>query len=185
MPYPAQTDRTAIIAAARASIERGGADALNLADLAAALGIKAPSLYRHVANKPALLQAVVADGYARLFAAYDIARSADDAPLAQIKAVLTTHRQWAHANPQVYMLAFTLPRPVPDNQALEHAVQPIHALMATMVGAEAALGALRGALALVHGFVMLELNAQFQRGGDLDAAFDQVLQAYMRGVASA
>jgi hypothetical protein len=41
--------------------------------------------------------------------------------------------------------------------------------------------ALRGALALVHGYVMLELKNQFQHGGDLRLAFEASVRAYLRG----
>jgi len=52
-----------------------------------------------------------------------------------------------------------------------------------LVGEEAALPALRGGWALVHGFVMLEISGQFRRGGDLDAAFAHAVAAYIRGLA--
>ena len=65
-PYPAQTDRESIVETARMLIERDGMDALSLALLASELGIKPPSLYRHVSSKAALLQAVIEQTYRRL-----------------------------------------------------------------------------------------------------------------------
>jgi hypothetical protein len=43
------------------------------------------------------------------------------------------------------------------------------------------LAALRGLLALVHGFVMLEMNNQLRRSGSLEEAFTQSAAAYLRG----
>lgn len=184
MPYPAQTDYQTIVQTARTLIEQEGLEQLSLARLAATLGIKAPSLYRHVANKSALLQAVIVQTFELLFQAYKRALSdAGDDPKARLLALLRAHRAFAHANPSTYMLAFTTTAPEQrmSPQALEQLVLPIQEQMAALVGAERSLTALRGALALVHGFVMLELNEQLQRGGDLSAAFDESIQAYLSG----
>ena len=74
-PYPVQTDRKAIIETARALIERDGVEHLSLGSVASELGIKAPSLYRHVKGKGALLRAVIEQTYQDLFSAYDEALS--------------------------------------------------------------------------------------------------------------
>ena len=165
-------------------IERDGVEQLSLAQVAAALGIKAPSLYRHVASKTALIAAVNTWTSQELFGAFQRALAeADRDPTARLGAIFHAQRRFAHANPRTYVLMFT----TADNEQranaemLEQQALPIQAIMALLVGAERALTALRGALALVHGFVMLELNAQFQRGGDLDAAFEATISAYLAG----
>ena len=53
--------------------------------------------------------------------------------------------------------------------------------MAQITGEAQSLAALRGALALVHGFVMLELKGQLEREGDVGAAFAAAVQAYLQG----
>ncbi len=53
--------------------------------------------------------------------------------------------------------------------------------MADVVGEANSLPALRGMLALLHGFVSLELSERFQRGSDFDATYDAVVAAYLRG----
>ncbi|MCA9902121.1 MAG: helix-turn-helix transcriptional regulator, partial [Anaerolineales bacterium] len=58
MPYPSQVNRETIVAQAWQLIEAEGADNLSLSKLAEQLGIKAPSLYRHVGSKAGLLQAI-------------------------------------------------------------------------------------------------------------------------------
>ena len=184
MPYPVQTDRQTIIETAATLIEQDSVENLSLGKLASQLGIKAPSLYRHIANKEALLFAVIELTYLRLFAAYDIAlKSASDDPLDQIIRLSQAHRTFAHANPNTYMLAYTIPDPVfPDNpdMLLERAIS-IQEIMRQISGEENSLTALRGVLALIHGFVSLELNGQFRRGGDLAETFDAIVQAYLRG----
>lgn len=184
MPYPAQTDRESIIKVAREMIEQEGVEQLSLARLASTLGIKAPSLYRHIPNKAALLQAVIVFTFQQLFQAYDVAIvTSDSNPKDRLLAILRAHRAFAHANPESYVLAFTttLPEQRADEKLLEQLVLPIQKVMAVISGEEQSLVALRGALAIAHGFVMLELKDQFRRGGDLTEAFETSVGAYLAG----
>lgn len=58
MPYPAQITRDAVIGKARELIEAEGLEQVSLSRLAAALNVKAPSLYRYFEGKGDLLRAV-------------------------------------------------------------------------------------------------------------------------------
>ena len=108
MPYPGQVDHAQIVAQARAMIEAEGAEALSLHKVAAALGVKAPSLYRHVGGKAALLQAVNAGTVTQLFQALDDAgANHQDSPQGQLLAILQAFRRFAHAHPHSYILLFT------------------------------------------------------------------------------
>lgn len=184
MPYPAQTDLTTIVQTAQRLIEEEGVDDLSLARLAAALGIKAPSLYRHVASKSELIRAVNGLMFEALLATFAAALSPPlTTPQAQMTAILESYRTFALAHPQTYILAFTTTDPTerPEARLLEQKVLPYQAIMAQLTGEAHSLAALRGALALVHGFVMLELKGQLQREGDIGEAFAAAVQAYLRG----
>jgi AcrR family transcriptional regulator len=184
MPYPAQTDRETIIQTAREMIELEGLAQLSLARLAEVLGIKAPSLYRHVPSKTALIQAVNTLTFQKLFEYYETALAAENSdPTAQLLTILRAHRAFAQANPKTYILAFTTSSPEqrPEPAMLVQLALPLQELIGQISGPERSLAALRGALALVHGFVLLELNNQFQRGGNLDEAFATAIEAYLRG----
>jgi len=186
MAYPGQVDQPQIIEHARVLIEREGLEALSLHKLAATLGVKAPSLYRHVGNKAALLRAVNMSTVSQLMATLRAAGEHDqDTPQAQLLVILQAFRHFAHAHPRTYLLCFTAQagESRPDEAWLVEMVLPMQALMAQISGEAAALGALRGALALAHGFVLLELNQQLQRGGDLGADYTQAIEAYLRGIA--
>ena len=184
MPYPTQITRESIIRQATVMIEQNGVEQLSLGKLATALGVKAPSLYRYVNNKDALLKAVNLQTVQELFAAYGEAL-ADVSGEAEVKltAVLHAHRAFALSQPQGYMLALANPNDAqrPDEDALLQMVLPIQALTVELTGEAHSLAALRGALALVHGFVMLELNNQLRRGGNLSADFGQAIAAYIQG----
>ncbi|MCA9928831.1 MAG: TetR/AcrR family transcriptional regulator [Anaerolineales bacterium] len=184
MPYPAQVNREHIIRQAREMIEAEGTAKLSLAGLAAAFGIKAPSLYRHVGNKASLLRAVNLLTTEQLFAAMNgAAETAVSDPHARLLAIFHAFRRFAHDNPNSYQLMMVNREDAlrPDEDLLVQMVLPIQTYMAEICGEANSLAALRGALALVHGFAMLELNQQLRRGGDLDAAFTQSVTAYLKG----
>jgi AcrR family transcriptional regulator len=184
MPYPAQIDAEKIVAKARQMIETEGADNLSLHQLAAALGVKAPSLYRHFASKTDLLRAVNL-GTAQSFGAavLEAVENAGDDPRSRVLALARATRTFAQNNPKTYALAYTNASPElrPDESELVAVAIPLQRVMAEISGEGHSLAALRGAWALVHGFVMMEMNGQFQRGGDLSLAFTQAVEAYING----
>lgn len=181
-PYPAQVNREVIIQRALELLETHGVERLTLQQLAASLGIQAPSLYRYFRNKNDLLRAVNSITSERLVAAIRAA-AAGAGPEERMLHMAQAYRAFAHHHPITYALAFSGSRPdlQPAPEVLEGLVLPVQAAMARLVGSEDSLPALRGVWALIHGFVSLELTGQFQRGGDLDAAFDAVISAYLRG----
>lgn len=184
MPYPARTDYATIVQTALQLLEREGIEQLSLGLVATTLGIKAPSLYRYVPSKDALLRAVNEQTFQNLDAAYQatLAR-VNTAPQARLLALCQAHRAFAHANPRAYILAMTTRADAqrPDERALEQIATPVQQLLAELVGPPDALPALRGLFALIHGFVMLELHDQLRRGGDLEATFAAVIVAYLAG----
>ena len=184
MPYPNQVSKESIVHRAAELIEEAGVDALSLSKLAAALGVKAPSLYRHIGNKNQLLQEVNLLTLQNLFATLQQAiEQANGDPQMQMEALCVAYRQFAHRHAQLYLLAYTHKAEGlrPDEDLLVEMIMPIQMVMVQICGEANALTALRGALALMHGFVMLELNEQLQRGGDLELAYTQSLAAYLRG----
>ncbi|RIK18249.1 MAG: hypothetical protein DCC53_16855 [Chloroflexi bacterium] len=158
---------TTIIETATALIERDGVESLSLARIATTLGIRAPSLYRYFDSKSALLQAV------NLRTTQDL-----------IAALIEAARAFAHAHPRAYALAYSMTDPAaqPDPAALAALAQQVQAVVAPITGEATSLAALRGLWALVHGFVILELAGQFQRGGDLTSAYTSAVEAYVRGL---
>jgi AcrR family transcriptional regulator len=184
MPHPARVDRDTALQTARAMMEAEGVDGLSVNRLAAALGIKPPSLYHHFASKAALLRELNAATNAGLVTAMRTALLETAAPLPEkLLAMMTAYRNYAHAHPVSYGLAYTnvVAELRPDPEYLEKLALTVQVHIAEMVGPGESLAALRGLWALVHGFVVLELGGQFQRGGDLDATFAQVVMAQIQG----
>lgn len=183
MPYPSQIDRETIVETARQMIETDGAEQLSLRTLAKALSVKAPSLYRYVANKTALLKAVNEVTTQKLIEALHPATNSDAPALERMMAIAHTFRQFAHENPACYVLAFANPEPDirPNAEEREQLVLPLQAAFAELVGDENSFAAIRGAYAFLHGWAMLEITAQFERGGDLDAHFASAFRAFLDG----
>ncbi len=183
MPYPSQIDRETIIQTARQLIEAEGVDNLSLRVLADALGVKAPSLYRYVKNKTALLLAVneltTREMMAHLYSVADDALPVKERLLAIAKAF----RQFVHDNSACYLLTSNTPlgdtRPAADER--EQLVLPLQELFAEISDDDDSFPAIRGAYAFMHGWVILEVMQQFERGGDLDAHYERAFRAYLSG----
>ncbi len=183
MPYPAQINPERILDQARSTIEAGGPDQLSLHKLAAALGVKAPSLYRYFPNKTALLRALNLQTVQQLIASMQQPAAAGADARTRLRALAAAWHAFGLAYPQSYALAFTHPDPElrPDARLLESLAIPIQGVMAEISGQERSLAALRGLWALIHGFLLLELSGQFRRGGSLEAAFFQAVDAFLGG----
>ncbi len=183
MPYPAQINRDALVARAREMIEAEGVEGVSLHKLAAALGVKAPSLYRYFASKTDLLREVNLQTARQMVGMMEQAAATNGDARARMIAMAKACRDFGYANPMTYRLAFTNTNPNlrPDDAVLEALAIPLQQVMAEISGEEYSLAALRGAWALIHGFIMFELSGQFRRGGDLEAAFFQSMAAYLDG----
>ena len=148
-PYPAQVNRDEIIDRAREIIETEGLDRLTLQHLATALGIQAPSLYRHVGSKNELLRAVNEITIASLIETVLSAANTEAPTGERVKRMATAYRTFAQQYPVTYHLAFSALSPElrPDPQALESLVRQVEMLLAELTGEAASATALRGLLA--------------------------------------
>jgi AcrR family transcriptional regulator len=174
MPTPDRTSLAEIVAAGRSLLEDAGATGLTMQAVAAKVGVRAPSLYKRIADRDALLQAIarsaIEDLTERLHAAGgDVARLAE------------TYRSFAHAYPESFRLIFTAAAPV---DALDASAAPILRAMTELVGEEDALDAARLFTAWATGFLQMELAGSFRLGGDVDRAFTYGLQRIMTSLSS-
>jgi TetR/AcrR family tetracycline transcriptional repressor len=177
---PPVLSRADIVAAAVAAIDEDGPDALTMRGLGARLGVAAMSLYRHLANRDAVLSAVVDHLVAR--AAEDPAPGTSWRPALRgfadrYRAVLLDH-----------------PRAVPLLATHPVTVETGLALMAGVLGAFEAAGVARDrALTVVQSVVVFTLGhalAQVGRDGELppadaagyyDSWYDDAVEAMLDG----
>jgi len=181
MPTPAKTSNVDVVHAARALIEESGAE-FSLADLAAAVGIRAPSLYKRFADRAAILRAVELDVIADLGGAVAQGlKRKSDAPLI---SAARAYRRFAKQHPESYAILFA-PGAAEDDElqaARLKAVAPILTSLEDRIGPARALPAARTLTAFLHGFVSMELAGAFHLGGSVDAAFDEGVEAIARGL---
>jgi len=172
MPTPARTSRDEIVRAARVLLERGGPESVTMQSVAQAVGVRAPSLYKHVRNRSDLVRLVIEDVATDLAATVDGAVPGDD-PAADLRAIAHAFRRFAHDNPQAYGLIFAnVPEEWrPDPATLARANAALLRTTAALAGDERSLEAARTVVAWAHGFVSMELAGAFRLGGNVDDAF--------------
>ena len=99
---------TEIIAAARRVYETDGPDALTMRRLGEELGIRAPSLYKHFADKQAVEAALIEQSLSEVGAVcHRIVH--DTAPDERVSALLRTYRDYCVEHPNLYRLATSGP----------------------------------------------------------------------------
>ena len=184
MPAQPKTTDAAIIEAARTLLESKGREQLSLNDVAAAVGIRAPSLYRRFENRAALLEAVELQLLRDL--AHTLANAARPRASAidALKAQARAYRAFAKVYPNGYALLFDARSRSSEAGTRARAEAVAHSLgpLAELVGKDNALLAARVLAPFLHGFVSMELAAAFRLGGSLDEAFEFGLSTILQGL---
>ena len=181
MPAHAQTSTAAIVAAGRLLLEERGPDALTMRDVADAVGVRAPSLYKRVRNRSDLFRLILEDVADELTATLDAAASSGD-PVADARAMATAYRSFAHSNPVAYTLMFG-PNPAPGatGRSVRSSATFLR-IIAELAGQQHALLAARTVVAWAHGFITMELAGAFRLGGDVEQAWDFGLNRVLASV---
>lgn len=176
MPTPDRTSLDAIVLAARDLLESEGLPKLSMQAVAVRVGVRAPSLYKRVANREELIQlvaeATLVELGERLDAAGDLEQLAD------------AFRAFGHERPAAFQLVMTpgagTPAARPEFGA--DASASILRLAGELAGQERALEAARTLTAWAAGFVSMELNRGFNLGGDIDEAWRYGLAGIVRAI---
>ena len=172
-PAPAKTSYQQIVATARQLIEEQGLDSLSMQTVAEGVGIRAPSLYKHVHNRAQLIRSVVEYTQAELGETLALAAQMND-PTADLRAMVYAYRAFAHQYPTVYKLLYSSlsPEMEPSAEVSAAAVTTLLGTVTKLVGQERSLEAARMLVAFTHGFVNIELAGAFRLGGSVESAFD-------------
>lgn len=183
MPYPSKLDSETLVEVAWQMMEDDGVEAFSMHKLAAHFKVKAASLYRYY-KKTELLRAVNAYTEAKLYQAISPALQSDQSPENKIRQIAQDYRQFGLSHPTTYGLLYTntIDELRPDFEEGVRSVLPFQQLMSEISGDDDSLKAIRGILAIMHGFVMLELSGQLRREGSLDEAYDYTIEAYITGL---
>jgi AcrR family transcriptional regulator len=179
-------DPTAVVDGAAAIADAEGLEALTLARLAAALGVRTPSLYAHVGGLGDLRARLALRGATSLAEALMPAaagRARGDA----LRAVAEAYRAFAHAHPGLYAAIQRAPDGTQPElvAAAEHAVEVIAAVLRGygLEGDEAVHG-VRQVRAALHGFVTLEQGGGFGLLVSVEETWSRLLDTLDRGLAA-
>jgi len=183
LPTPAKTSAAELVRLARGLVEETGPDALTLGALASKAGIKAPSLYKHFADRAAMLKAVEIELLQELEAVVRGVKG--KTPKARLKAMARAYRAWGKQKPNRYRVifsgnAFTDPE---IRAACLFAAEPLfEQFRAAGVPEERVLTESRTIVPFLHGFVLMEIGSAFNLGGDVDEAFERGLETILAGI---
>jgi AcrR family transcriptional regulator len=163
-----------------------GLDQLTLAALAVRLGVRQPSLYKHVASLDALRRLISMRGkteVAEVLSQAAVGRARDDALVAMAHA----WRAWARDHPGRYQAA---ERGAAPGDAEHDAVsrRTIGVLAAVVEGygldGDDAIDAIRAYRSALHGFFSLEGNGGFAFPQSVDRSFDRLVHALVLALSS-
>lgn len=185
MPARAGLDRAAVVQAAARIVDAKGSDALTLAELAADLGVRTPSLYNHIAGLDGLRRDLALCGVRELnlrLTRAAVGKAGD----AAILAFADAYRVFAHQHPGLYMLS--LRAPTSGDEEMAAASGEVVGTIIAVLGAyglegDMALHAVRGLRSICHGFVSLEAAGGFGLPLDRDASFHLLVQMFISGLA--
>ncbi|WP_199423503.1 TetR/AcrR family transcriptional regulator [Actinotalea solisilvae] len=174
MPAPSRTSRDAIVLAAGETLEVDGLDGLTMQAVAARVGVRAPSLYKHVQGRDDLVRLVTEAAVIELAGRMEAAAPEGTEPRAALHAAARALRAFGHARPGAFRLIFS-PGPaatLPDPGVALRGVAVVMRVATELAGPDHALEAARTLTAWASGFIAMELAGAFRMGGDVDRAFD-------------
>ena len=171
-----------VVAEAERMADEVGLDNVTMAALAQRLGVRQPSLYKHVASLPALRRAVglrTTIALTEELARAAVGRSGDEALLAMARAF----RQWVKAHPGRYQAGQRAPEPgdTPYEAAAAGVLELFGSVLSAFeLSADDTIDAIRSLRAAMHGFVSLELLGGFAIPLDIDRSYERLVTAVIR-----
>jgi len=177
----------AVVAAAAEIADAEGLDRLTLARVAAAAGVRTPSLYNHVESLDDVRRRVA------LLALRDLADALRDAAVGRagddaLAAMADAYRAYARRHPGRY--AATQRAPAEGDEAMRAAATgAVDVVLAILRGygleGDDAIHAARAVRSALHGFVALEAGGGFGIPVDLDESYARMVRALARGLRDA
>ena len=173
-----------VVEEAEAVADEVGLTRLTLAEVAGRLGVRVPSLYKHVDGMDALVRLVSVRAKSELgdvLARAAVGLSARDA----LVALCLAYRCWAQDHPGRYATTVTAPAAgdADDLAASTAVVEVVFAVLAGYGLAEdARVDATRTLRSALHGFLVLEDAGGFGLPVDVDRSFDALVAALDRAL---
>lgn len=168
------TDEAALLA------DEVGLDKLTLSALAERLGIRQPSLYRHIDSMAGLLRNIAVQSKRELGDALTLAAVGRSGPDA-IRAMSHAYRGWALEHPARYQASNRMPAAgdLEDEAVSMAAIQIVaDVLHSYHLEGDDAIDAIRAFRSTLHGFVSYETSGAFRYSADVDRSFDRLVNGF-------
>lgn len=180
--------RSALVAEARAIVERDGPDLISLRGIATAAGVSRAAPYHHFKDKRALLAAVAAVGFRELASNMVDKPNPSASPRDQLDQLGFGYVEYGMKHPAIFRLMqgpdFQIPGEYPDLDAarIESAKPLIDTVAACLPGASEShiMRACAAAWSIVHGMAQLSSDGRIESLINIDA-----LQEATKAVTSA
>ncbi len=176
----------AVVERAAQMLDERSPDGFNLAVLAESLGVRIPSLYKHIDGMPGLRRSIMIRAKSSLAGTLGraaIGRAREDA----ITSMSFAYRQWALERPGQYPM--TMRAPVPgddDDAAVSSSIADV--VFSVLAGYDLrdddAVDATRFFRSAVHGFVDLETRGGFELPVDLERSFVRLVESIVTALES-
>jgi AcrR family transcriptional regulator len=172
--------RDSVVETAAVMADEMGLRSLTLAALAERLGVKQPSLYKHIDSLAGLHRSVSILAKRELGEAISraaVGRSGADA----IFAMSHAYRNWAVLHPGRYDVSQipAAPGDVEDSSTMMAAIQTIaDVLTAYELEGDDSIDAIRAFRSTLHGFVSLETSGGFAFKADINRSFDRLIHGF-------
>jgi len=174
-----------VIAEAERLADEVGLDRLTLAALAARLGVRQPSLYKHIDGLEALRRGLAVRAKRELAAV--LARAAVGRERGEaIAAIAHAYRAWAHAHPGRYLAAQRAPAAGDtEDEVASLAVVSVatDVLAGYRLHGDDAIDATRALRAALHGFIAIEAAGGFGLPLDVDRSYERLVGALAHALA--
>lgn len=167
--------------------ETGSAEAMSIRAVAARVGVTAPSIYLHFADKDALLDAVVSDVFAHLDTAITSAAESipADQPLDRLRAQGLAYIRFALEHPEHYRVATMEPCVVPPDVddvirtgAFAHFTETVvECMKAGVFAGEDPLPIALDLWTAAHGVASLVIAKPYLPWGEVEVIGDRALRA--------
>jgi AcrR family transcriptional regulator len=167
-------------------LDEHGQEGLSLAALAERLGVRIPSLYKHVDGMPGIqrdLTVAAKTNFSTAMGQAAIGKSREDA----IAAIATVYRHWALEHPGQYPLTMraAVAGDAPDEEISAAFVKIIFDVLAGYdLRGDDAVDATRFLRAALHGFVALETGGGFAMPVNLNHSFQRLVDSVITALAS-
>jgi AcrR family transcriptional regulator len=174
-----------VVAEAARVADEAGHDRLTLAAVADRLGVRLPSLYKHVPGLDGLRRALAVSAVGELGAALSEATVGRAGPEA-LRALATAYRGYARRHPGRYAATLRAPEPGDTEHAAASDVV-LRVVFAVLRGyhlaGDDAVDATRALRSSLHGFVALEAAGGFGLPRDVERSFTRLVDLLDAGLA--